>query len=177
MKSPRGLKLPAFVLVGVAVAASVLAIWLTCIGDASAHGGATGIIKQRMDAMEEIKHALKALQSTLPDAEEDETARQQAVQAAALIRDRAGKHMTHLFPPGSLEKPSEAVLAIWQEWPAFQASAEELHATANALAAVLSGTEAKADSVPPDLRGLSPAALFERTAATCKSCHDKFRQR
>ncbi len=158
------------------LAASVLAVWLISMGNADAHGGAKGIVKQRMNAMSEMKDAMKALKAALPDVAESATARRHGVLAAKLIRDRAGKHLTRLFPAGSLEKSSEATPVVWEEWPRFETSALEMQSVADALAARLA-RNANPGRIPANLRGLSATALFERTAGTCKSCHNDFRQR
>lgn len=177
MKFGRRISLPAGILLAPVLVAGVAAVWLAWMGDAVAHGGATGVVKQRMDAMGEIKAAMKALKATLPDAAESADARQKAVLAAELIRDRAGTHMTDLFPEGSLKKPSEATPAVWQDWTAFQAYAGELRAVAGALAIAVGGDGSQAAGGPADLRGLSPMELLGRTAETCKSCHKDFRER
>ena len=96
-----------------------------------AHGGATGVIKERMDLMGNLKGAMKALKPMMRGQEDYnmDTVKQNAV----IIRDNAGEHMTKLFPEGSLKKPSEATPEIWTKWEEFQRIANNLERLGKAL--------------------------------------------
>ncbi|HKK29568.1 MAG TPA: cytochrome c [Alphaproteobacteria bacterium] len=145
------------------------------IDPVSAHTGATGVVKERMDAMKDMREAMKALNAMLKEGSYD---RAEAQKAAFTIRDHSGEQMTGLFPEGSLQHPSESLPTVWEEWPEFAAQAEELRVHADALGAAM-GNAAMGNSkaeIPPALQGLSPEDLFRRTARTCKTCHDGFRQ-
>ena len=97
-----------------------------------AHGGATGIVKERMDAMTAISKANKALGAMFKGEVDYDP---EAVQAAALeVKGHAGEAMTELFPEGSDGMPSEALPAIWEDWASFEALAGELATYSQALA-------------------------------------------
>lgn len=84
----------------------------------SAHGGASGIIKERMDLMDDMKGAVKNVAAIFKGETEHnpDTIRD----AALIIRDHSGDAMTKLFPKDSLSRHSEATPAIWQEWERFK---------------------------------------------------------
>lgn len=128
-----------------------------------AHGGATGIVKERMDAMTEISRNVKTVGQMLKGTaayDPDEIAR-----AAKAITGHAGNAMTELFPEGSLQHPSEASPAIWVEWKEFSDYAESLQTSARSLKDLAAqGAEQK-----------TVAAAFGKVAATCKTCHEAFR--
>jgi len=107
---------------GVAVAASAVAF---------AHGGATGIYKERMDAMMAMRKDVKSLATMMRGeiAFDAEAVRQ----AAATFKAHSGQTMTALFPEGTTEKPSEARPEIWQEWETFASLADQLHTYAEGL--------------------------------------------
>jgi cytochrome c556 len=83
-------------------------------GEVSAHKGAKGVVKQRMDLMTGIKKNMKTI---------TDMARGKAPFKTSVIVDAAtdiGKRAVHapsLFPAGSHHKPSEARAEIWREWP------------------------------------------------------------
>lgn len=84
----------------------------------SAHGGASGIVKERMDLMDDMKGAVKQIAAIFKGETEynPDTIRN----AARIIRDHSGDAMTKLFPQDSLSGHSEATPAIWQEWERFK---------------------------------------------------------
>ncbi|WP_372830639.1 cytochrome c [Pontibacterium sp.] len=83
-----------------------------------AHGGAKGVVKERMDLMDNMKGAMKTLSAIYKGEQEydADTVRK----AALIIRDNSGNAMTTLFPKGSAHSPSEAKPNIWQEWERFE---------------------------------------------------------
>ncbi len=112
-----------------AVVASVLVVASQSV---FAHGGATGVVKERMDGMGVMKEAMKVLTPMM---------RGQVEYDAAVVRERsedisrhAGGALTRLFPKGSLDAPSEAKSEIWQDWEAFSALADQLRVMADGLA-------------------------------------------
>ena len=118
----------------------------------AAHGGATGIVKQRMDAMVDIGRATKAIRDAI------QRSRPDAVRgAAARIAEHAAE-IPKLFPDGSFHHPSEALPAISTDRAAFDALAAKLAGAAQELAA------------NPDV----PRAA-ERLAEACTQCHKRFR--
>ena len=89
---------------------------------AIAHGGATGIVKERMDLMENMKSAVKEVSAIFKGKTEYNA---ETIRAAAeTIRDHSGETMTRLFPDDSLSMHSEAKPLIWKEWQRFKKLAD-----------------------------------------------------
>jgi len=126
-----------------------------------AHGGATGIVKERMDAMGELAKAAKLLGGMARGKTKMDI--DVIRQSALTIKGHAGRNMTGLFPEGSLHSPTEARPEIWSNWAEFESLAMELETRAGELAAL--GTQ--------DAGGFR--ASFGAIAKTCSSCHEKFR--
>ena len=99
---------------------------------AFAHGGATGIVKDRMDAMAEMGKAVKAVTPMM----RGEAAYDADVlrQAAATFSRHAGEAMTQLCPEGTGGAPSEAKETVWTQWEEFSELAERLGVIAEGLA-------------------------------------------
>lgn len=100
---------------------------------ALAHGGATGIVKERMDLMDAIGKAHKKLTAMFKGVEayDPRSVRMQA----ELIGRHAGEAMTRLFPNGSMTGPTEARPEIWRNWDEFTALAARLERFSQGLAA------------------------------------------
>ena len=98
---------------------------------ALAHSGATGVVKERMDAMKSMGDAIKRIKPMMSG----EAAYNADVvrQAAQRIATEAGEAMTRKFPEGSTDHPSEALPRTWQEWERFKALADQLEVAANGL--------------------------------------------
>lgn len=154
-----------------------------------AHGGATGIVKERMDAMEAVGTSMKTIAGMLRGAVPYNA---EAVRAEAVkIAGHGGDRLTELFPDGSTDAPSEATAAIWENWEAFRDLAQRLADYANALAdaadnenaghmmgqgmAVRPGTMAGGGPTAEMLAAMPPQAAFGHLAQTCKDCHRDFR--
>ena len=112
-------------------------IWMTALVASSvglgalAHSGATGVMKERMDAMGEMGDEMKRLAPMMRGQTEYDP---DVVRSAAdTMIGHAGTQMTELFPEGSNEKPSEALDAIWEDWEEFAALAEALLTTAEGM--------------------------------------------
>ncbi|WP_193175433.1 c-type cytochrome [Oricola nitratireducens] len=109
------------------------ALGLASVAAAYAHGGATGIVKERMEAMESMGDVVKKLSAVMRGETEYDAA---AVKAGAeTIRKHAGKAITELFPEGSAGGPSEAKPDIWSNWDEFSALAGQLETLAGGLEA------------------------------------------
>ncbi|TLP41911.1 cytochrome c [Cohaesibacter sp. CAU 1516] len=96
-----------------------------------AHGGATGEIKERMDAMSSMGKAVKVLKDIMQgktDYDADAVRKQ-----AAIIKSHAGDALTDGFPEGSLKMPSEAKAEIWTDWEKFSQLASQLETFATGL--------------------------------------------
>ena len=99
---------------------------------AYAHGGATGIVKERMDAMSAMGKAVKTIVPMMRGETEYDA---NAVRSAAgTIGSHAGGDLTELFPEGSGGAPSESKEAVWSNWSEFSELAERLEIYADGLA-------------------------------------------
>lgn len=128
---------------------------------ALAHGGATGVVKERMDAMGVIGDAVKVIGQMLRGTTGYDPAGIEV--AAGVIASHAGKNLTQLFPQDSINGPSEALPAIWSDWATFQKQADRLETLALKLA-----TTAGTDKT-------EIGKIFGDVAGTCKACHERFR--
>lgn len=125
-----------------------------------AHSGASGIVMERMEAMALNNDAFETIKAMMTgeipyDANQVKT-------HARSIADSSGEAITMLFPGGSLNEPTQALPAIWEDWETFSSLAQELQNRAIAL-------EVEADNGPAP-------QVFEELSATCDSCHLKFRK-
>ena len=100
------------------VAALVLVL---ASGTVYAHRGATGIVKDRMDAMMSLGSAMKALTAMMRGKQAYDAERVKA--SAKTIGGHGGESITSLLPEGSLKPPSRATPAIWADWDRFAESA------------------------------------------------------
>ncbi|HAT86593.1 MAG TPA: cytochrome C [Rhizobiales bacterium] len=96
-----------------------------------AHGGATGIVKERMDAMGMMGKAVKGLKGMMQGkaAYNADLVRKQS----AVIKQHSGEALIKGFPEGSTQMPSEAKNEIWMDWERFSSLAEQLGTYAGAL--------------------------------------------
>jgi len=143
----------------------VLAIGL-CLGigvtAVIAHEGATGTVKERMEAMKSMAGEMKALADMFKAPETFD--RDRAIGASQAVASHADS-IPELFPEGSDHSPSRASDAIWDEWEDFTADATSLRAAARAFeSSVKDGAE---------LAELKPE--FAAMASDCQSCHEDFR--
>ncbi len=173
--------MPCRSLVGVTVLVLLLAF-----ATALAHRGATGIIKQRMDAMMSLGGAMKALTAMMSGKQPYDAERVKAY--AGTIAGHGGESLTSLFPEGSLKHPSRANPAIWTDWGRFSALAQELAVYAGALASAASNQRAsiavsggkgpgtrRRDTRPEDLATVAPNTVFMLLRRTCSNCHRTYR--
>lgn len=127
-----------------------------------AHSGATGVVKERMMAMENIADQMKRIDAMVRGKTGYDATT--AVAAADAIARHAAE-MPELFPTDSLDPPTEAHPDIWRDWEAFQAEANALSTLATGLAtAAAASTGVEAIGAP-----------FAKLASSCKSCHERFR--
>ncbi|MBD8892532.1 c-type cytochrome [Roseibium litorale] len=95
------------------------------------HGGASGVVKERMEAMEVMGKVMKSL-SSIMRGEKDYDA--DAVRKGAeVIGTHSGEALTKLFPEHSTGSPSEAKHEIWTDWDEFSALADQLGLFASGL--------------------------------------------
>jgi cytochrome c556 len=130
----------------------------TLMHSVAAHEGATGIVKNRMDTMQNLAKAMKAITQRVKANRDLGSIKADA----RTIQQLAGK-ITSVFPPGSNEHPSEAKGAIWQKWSDFEAKAGAL--------ATESGKLAEADS--RDVQSVT--AQVRAVSQVCSGCHELYR--
>lgn len=169
---------------------------------AFAHGNATGIVKERMEAMEAMGDAVKAVTPMM----RGETAYDaEAMRAAArTFQAHSGKALTRLFPEGTGGEPSDATDAVWSDWEGFATLARQLGVYARALegaagngmaggigsmaAGTMMGGGAMMGSGSgmtgygvtgmmraDDLAAMPADAVFAMTTQVCSACHSRFR--
>ena len=126
---------------------------------AQAHEGATGIVKERMDAMEDMAKAMKEIRRRMLA---NRDLRGIASEAARIAS--AAQRLPQLFPPGSNGGPSEALPSVWRQWPKFQAEAERLVQETGKLA------QSAASGDPKEV-----AAQYRSAGQVCLDCHETFR--
>lgn len=185
------------VLGGAITAALAMGAW--------AHSGATGVVKERMDAMKSMGKAVKAIKPMMTgEAAYDADA---VRKAARTIAAQAGDEMTALFPEGSDEAPSEVLPTVWSDQERFEDLAEALQKAALGLekaagngrqagqggtmgdqSGMMGGTMGDQSSMmgqgdmmggtmSADHIGQMPAdGAFTMMAQVCSACHDRFRE-
>ncbi|MGB7206094.1 MAG: cytochrome c [Anderseniella sp.] len=136
------------------------------VGSASslviAHDGATGMVMQRMEAMKEIGTSMKTFGAMLKG---EKAFSATEAEAAAMLIAGHGKHIGHMFPEGSLDKPTEALPVIWTRWDEFIRIAREMETSAQALAEASKNASSAQDILPN----------IEAVGKSCKACHQEFR--
>lgn len=114
-------------------AAGTAAVGAVALSAAFAHGGATGIVKERMDLMARIGDATKELSAMFKGSKPYDP---KAVRRAAkVIEGHSGEALTRLFPENSLMAPSEALPSVWQDWKEFERLSDRLEKLSAGLAA------------------------------------------
>ena len=126
-----------------------------------AHEGATGIVKQRMDEMEQIGRTMKRINDRL----KSKRGLAEIAQDAEEIRAAAGR-IPSLFPKGSGGGHSDARPGVWERWSEFVAATRALEVEAEKLSATA--------RLGPDA---AIAAQFRVTTRACSGCHDVFRSK
>ncbi len=165
-----------------------------------AHGGATGIVKERMDGMSTMGKAVKSLAPMMQGKTPLGPAQIRA--AAQAIGQHSGETLIKLFPKGSGAHPSKAKPAIWQDPQDFNALAKRLQTLAKGLEQAagnplmgqssggsMMGTGANMMGSSTGMMGGASAGLadleqlaqmpvdgvYNMIARTCSACHTRFR--
>ncbi|MDC0948233.1 cytochrome c [Gammaproteobacteria bacterium] len=144
----------------IAIALALLAAGATVV--ANGHDGAMGVVKERMDRMESIGKAMKALRGQV---------RENPPNFAALgenvtVIQGAAEGIADLFPEGSGGEPSEALPSVWEDWEGFVAAAEAMQTAADEFAAVI-----EAEDV------IEVGDAYGNLGKTCKGCHTDYRMK
>ena len=171
---------------------------------AYAHGGATGIVKERMDAMSDMGEAVKAITPMMRGETEFDAAVVRS--AAKTIGNHAGAKLTELFPEGSGGAPSETKDSVWTNWNEFTEMADRLEVYADGLgraadngmmasgqngmssSAMMGGSSMMgsgttmmgggmmgAAMTADDIAGMPVDGAFAMVSQVCSACHTKFR--
>jgi cytochrome c556 len=129
---------------------------------ALAHQGATGVVKERMNLMEDIKEDMKFIKKTVSEKDPENTAElQKTIRSLKSSSDK----ILPLFPEGSLQHPTEALPEIWQQWIEFKKLVQDLGAGLDRLGETIQSGNRK--TIKAQLKTISKS---------CSSCHDKFRE-
>lgn len=131
-------------------------------GVARAHSGASGVVKQRMDAMTDVGRNMKAIAAMVKGESPFDAAK---VKMSAQIIAGHARNIPDLFPKGTQHKPSEATAAVWRDWERFVAIAADLEEGAVSLARA-AGTAGVASDIRQQLAVVGK---------NCKTCHESFR--
>ncbi len=141
------------------LAMAALAAALSIASATSAHDGANGAVKKRMDAMESVGAALKRLNLRTRS---QQVSPQQAREAVALIRNVA-LNTPRLFEEQDLSAPTEAKPEIWSDWDEFVDLSQNLAAYTERLDAAIGNPEALAGEI-------------RRMGEICSACHRRYRE-
>ncbi|MFN0262479.1 c-type cytochrome [Tepidamorphus sp. 3E244] len=144
------------------LAAAALALFAA--GTVSAHQGAKGVVKQRMDAMKDTSERMKSMRASI-DRGKERNAESLAADAEQIAVHAA--EISKMFPEGSTSEVSEAKPEIWQENAEFLDLADMMARRAARVAEMARvGTE-----------DATLQAAFAELGESCKSCHTKFRMK
>lgn len=135
---------------------------VVCGANATAHEKATGVVKERMEVMKSIGKAMKGLSAM---AKGEATYDAAEVKTLATTIQTKSAEVPKLFPEGSLQPVSEALPAIWQDWPKFEKLSKQLGETSGAVA----------DAAEGGRGAMVPA--FANLAKNCNACHTDFRKK
>ena len=133
------------------------------LNHATAHTGATGIVKQRMDLMDQISKDMKHLKAMIRGLKSYDPLK---VRQISLANNQAAEKIPDQFPEGSLQHPTEARPEIWQKWDKFSAYNRELVLESQRLSEI--AETAQLPAIQNQFRELSK---------TCLGCHKSFRKK
>jgi cytochrome c556 len=111
-----------------------------------------------MESMETMGKRLKAIRDRIKAKRDLAT-----VKADAEAIKELSPHVTHLFPPGTTDAPTQATRAVWQNWPDFEKKAKSLETEITKL------VETNAD----DRAAVASQVLA--VSQSCTNCHEKYR--
>ncbi|PLX34168.1 MAG: cytochrome c, class II [Hyphomicrobiales bacterium] len=148
--------------IGRNICAAALLGLTVAAGGAAAHDGATGVVKERMDAMKTMGGAMKQLAAMMKGQSPFDA--MAATQAGMTIQGQA-EGLLKLFPKGSDDMSSRAKPEVWTKWGEFEAATAALNKASAALAGADMGA-GKSDIM----------ALFAGVGKSCKGCHEQFRK-
>ena len=132
---------------------------------AFAHGGATGIVKERMDGMMAMGKALTAVGDMFKGKTEFNPTK---VEASSVVIKQHAVEIGRLFPDTEASrkgKGTEALPAIWEKPDSFLALAKELEKRSDELADLAKTGDKRKIRVG-----------FAKLSKTCASCHTDYRK-
>lgn len=130
------------------------------------HSGATGIVKERMDAMKDMGKKSKVVANMFKGKAPFEPS---AVVEAADSFVLHGKSMTEVFPDTEHSRhgsKTEALPVIWEEWDEFTEMVSEFVSLSENLAETAQATDSEREL----------KAAFFKTTKSCSGCHKRFRK-
>lgn len=133
------------------------------ISSISAHNGATGVMKGRMDLMKGMADAMKIMGRMFKG--EIPLKLATVFEKAGFLADHA-RTIPDLTPKGNDGHPSEVLPLIWQEWDDYVVDANTL---AEESAKLLAPASDRADET-------EARAQYVKLGKTCGTCHDRFRK-
>lgn len=148
------------------IATSPLALAALVAGLAYGHSVASGIVKARMDAMEDMADKSKLVADMFKGKSEFD---KQALVDAADSFTRHGTEMDSLFPDTVDSRngsDTDALPGIWQERDNFTKQVNDFLESSESLKKIISETD--------DISQLKKA--FFKTTKDCSGCHKRFRR-
>ena len=132
-------------------------------GGVMAHGGAKGIVKERMTVMKNIGKEMKKAGAMIKGKEAFDPKK---IGTYAKTISKTSPGIPDLFPQHSLQKPTEALPAIWEGWDQFSALSLKLTEESSKLHDVAQNGERRAI-----------AMQFAKVGKVCSSCHTDYRKK
>ena len=158
----------------VALSAVACAICITLLATPmSAHDGATGIIKHRMDSMKSLKDASKTVGNMFKGKTDYDLS---SMRSASETFIQHGEVMTDQFPDTQESREghkTEALPAIWDNWDEFTALAEKFTQDSRAFDAIVAELQSLPTLDKDSIRTARTA--FFKAAKNCSGCHEQFR--
>lgn len=148
------------------VSSSVVILTSILVGVVYAHSGATGIVKERMDAMKDMGDQSKIVADMFKG--------KSAFDKNTLLSTtdsfiKHGGEMAELFPDTTESRQgamTEALPKIWEEWDEFSEKVSEFEELSRTLKSTAESTD--------DVGELRKA--FFKTTKSCSGCHKRFRK-
>lgn len=142
---------------------ALLVSGLVLFSEVNAHGGATGVVKERMELMKSMGDRMKSMGDMVKGKVAFDAA---SIAVTAREIQQAAPEITHLFPEGSSHKPSEALPSIWEERGRFDELTEKMIQEAGKLSDVATAGDRR-----------SILIQFTKLGKTCSSCHTDYRKK
>ncbi len=152
---------------------TILVIAVVIAGQAIAHTGAIGIVKERMDSMSTLGDHAKRVGDMLKGKASFDL---DAIDAAAQAFVTHGDKIPTLFPNTEDSRENtvtEALPAIWNNWDDFVALAEKFANDSRALLTLSNELKDSTQGVEDQSRAVR--SVFFKAAKNCSACHERFR--